>query len=212
MSRCPRCGSVESQGCQCSAGDGDCILFEGSGSVDDPFIAVPILDADSDNLLSCSPSGLLAILPDPILVPPKCVARRNTVFPVPNGVDTILLFTTEDYDTDAMHDNSTNTSRFTANTAGSYKASLHARWEGVAAGDRRFDFRMNGADVFASDERTVSQADVFDQTCVCVEFEMDLGEYMEVVAHQNSGTDPLNLLVSGQSLVLRISYNGPMAP
>ena len=40
--------------------DSDCIAFSGSGSSVDPLTALPILDPNPENTLSCGPAGLLA--------------------------------------------------------------------------------------------------------------------------------------------------------
>jgi hypothetical protein len=53
-------------------------------------------------------------------VPPMCKATKNAVQSITNVTTTMITFQTEDYDTDAMHDTTTNTSRITISTAGVY--------------------------------------------------------------------------------------------
>jgi len=53
-------------------------------------------------------------------VPPMCKATKNAVQSIPSVAATVITFQTEDYDTDAMHDTTTSTSRITISTAGVY--------------------------------------------------------------------------------------------
>jgi hypothetical protein len=58
---CPRCGTVLAAGCQCSFEDSDCIEL---AVVDGVVTPVPIISADPDNIIECTPSGLFAKMRD----------------------------------------------------------------------------------------------------------------------------------------------------
>jgi hypothetical protein len=49
-----------------------------------------------------------------------CKATKSAVQSIAAATATVITFQTEDYDTDLMHDTSTNTSRITIKTAGVY--------------------------------------------------------------------------------------------
>src|SRR4051812_49348432 len=52
--------------------------------------------------------------------PPACRARKTTAQSLNTATLTTVLFDAERFDTDAIHDNVTNTSRLTCQTAGIY--------------------------------------------------------------------------------------------
>ena len=55
------------------------------------------------------------------IVPPACVATAGATQNIVNTTYTALTFSAEQFDTDAIHDTSTNTSRFTVTTPGIYQ-------------------------------------------------------------------------------------------
>jgi hypothetical protein len=63
-----------------------------------------------------------------ILAPPRCDLRQTAAQSIGNGAWTALTFTTEDADTDSMHDTVTNTDRITVQTAGWYRLTGSASW------------------------------------------------------------------------------------
>lgn len=58
---------------------------------------------------------------------------------------TCVPFTSEDFDTDTMHDNASNTTRLTCKTAGTYLAWANANWANHATGLRYIYIGKNGA-------------------------------------------------------------------
>lgn len=185
---CPRCGSVEVAGCQCSFDDSDCIELTGAGTASDPLLANLIIDADPLNLLECNPSGVGAYLPDEIRNPPTCAVYRSVVQTIPSGPTQLVGFNLERWDTDSMHDNVTNNTRVTMNTAGVYVLSASVKWEGNASNDRRIEFRINGSDLICSDEVAIQQADDFNQSIATI-WKFAAGDYVELQVKQNSGVD-----------------------
>lgn len=185
MATC-ECGATIAEGCQCSAADGDCIQINGAGSAANPFVAVPILDPDGTNLLECGPAGLAAFLPDEIADPPSCEVYRTVSQAIATDTDTILGFNAETFDTDSMHDNATNNSRVTFNTAGVYTFSAHVTWEGNSAGDRKIQLRKNSTLILASLEDSVAASDEFDQSIAVAARKFAAGDYIEVLVRQSS--------------------------
>lgn len=75
-----------------------------------------------------------------------CKLTANTG--IANGTATTIDFTTELFDTDAFHDNTTNPSRITIPTgkSGKYLVTASTAWDGIAAGgDRQYRVLKNGA-------------------------------------------------------------------
>lgn len=195
MSRCSECGSEEATGCACSFSAGDCIDISGSGSAENPFIAEPILDPDAANLLECGPAGLASFLPPEIADPPTCAVYRSVVQTIPSGPTQLIGFNLEHWDTDSMHDNATNNTRVTFNTAGVYVLSASVKWEGNASNDRRIELRVNATDLIVSDEQNMGQADDFNQAVATI-WKFAAGDYVELQVKQNSGVD-LDILTEG---------------
>src|SRR5690242_2498740 len=79
-----------------------------------------------------------------LLNPPAAQARRTTAQSIPNNTPTVMLFDTEDFDTDTMHSTSVSTSRLTCNTAGTYKVEAYIPFDGATAGIRDARITKNG--------------------------------------------------------------------
>ena len=70
----------------------------------------------------------------------KLVGARvynNADLTIPTASWTNLTFNSEDFDTDTIHDTSTNTDRLICKTAGVYLAVFNARFDANAAGERQ---------------------------------------------------------------------------
>jgi hypothetical protein len=83
--------------------------------------------------------------------PPSCRVYNNATISLTDNTETSLTFNTERFDTDTMHDTSTNTGRITIKTAGTYLVGFHGRI--AAATDyvaSYFLLRVNGTTVIAS--------------------------------------------------------------
>lgn len=119
-------------------------------------------------------------------------AKKSAAQAFATGVETALTFDGEDFDTDAMHDNVTNNSRFTAPVVGKYRIFGHIEWASNATGLRFVQLTKGGAFYnyvsivpAASGDSTIQ---VFESMV-----ELSAGQYMEVYGMQNSGGD-LNVL------------------
>lgn len=118
-----------------------------------------------------------------------CRAYNNVSQSIPNNVSTALTFNTEDYDTSAIHDTTTNPSRFTVPTGlgGRWRISFHTYSTG--SGTKIAFLRKNGG----SDSNNViggavgngfSGITVFTNT---VTIPLVAGDYLELFVFQNSG-------------------------
>lgn len=122
-----------------------------------------------------------------------CKAVRSTVQSIPNGTDTVVSFTDADeFDTDSMHDTSTNPSRITVPTGmtGVWRVTATTSWAATTgANPRTAELKKNGAAVaryLAGDRRTSYASTAgfggFDAT-----LSLTAGDYVELVVSQDSG-------------------------
>lgn len=107
------------------------------------FTAGQTLTAASMNLISGNLTELQAGRPS--AVTPTCVLRKSSN---QTGIssEAVITWQTEDSDTDAMHNGSTNTERITIKTAGVYQLSAVIGLNNVAAGQLVYlRLRKNGS-------------------------------------------------------------------
>lgn len=119
-----------------------------------------------------------------LLDPPRVFAQNVTAISVPNAAYAAVALITEQYDTDGMHDTVTNNSRFTCITPGLYDLKAMIYWTSNSTGMRGAQIRLNGATALSYDFRP-SQATLIQQTCV--DWYLNAGDYVELLAYQNSG-------------------------
>jgi hypothetical protein len=147
---------------------------------------------------------------------PAAVATYSGVFlyqsaattSIANNTTTAILFNSEEFDTDAYHSTSSNTSRITipAGKAGKYAINAAFWIENNANGGRRIDIFKNGS-IYA---RSQMPPDGVSQISLTLNLVMDLAvsDYIEVHIFQNSGvalniyggTAPINGLFSASLL------------
>jgi len=106
---------------------------------------------------------------------------------IPNLTWTTLTFDSEAYDTDGIHDPSTNNSRLTCRTAGKYLVYFALNWHGNDTGYRHTRLRKNGA--------TFAQPLIFNpggtvETILAgvIVLDLSVGDYVEVMVYQNTGS------------------------
>jgi hypothetical protein len=100
---------------------------------------------ETDTGLSLIYNGSAWVSPSVTHKPPAVRAlATGTTQTIPTGGATTIQFPAEEYDTDGMHDNSTNNSRLTVNTAGLY---LFTCWiqTGATSGARYIYIYKNGS-------------------------------------------------------------------
>lgn len=195
------CGAVIAEGCVCSLDDTSCFSVGGSGSEENPFTIDAILDPDEDNLMVCGDDGLGAFLPDYIINPPACLAYKTTALATVHDTGIVVPLNAERYDTDSMHDNSTNNERITFNTAGVYTVTFNATWNKDETGDRAIWIRKNGSDFLGSDSKHAGDGDLYVSHSITIQEEFEVADYIEGIAKQDSG-GALNLLAGDGSPTL----------
>ena len=128
---------------------------------------------------------------------------------IANSTTTTLAFNTEVADNDVIHDNSTNNSRLTCKTAGTYLIIANVRWDANTTGGRAVEIRLGGSTIIAENFSAPTPSSVMSHV-VATLYELAVNDYVEVRVTQFSG-DALNIkLVSGTSplfMMKRIGKN-----
>lgn len=120
---------------------------------------------------------------------PPVFAVSDPSTSIPTAAYTALTFTGETADTDAGHSTTVNTARYTAATAGYFSGVATVEFDSGGASSRRvIGIRKNGA----AGDPTEGRQDIYAVTgvaCLSVAFltPMVVGDYIEVVAYQDSG-------------------------
>lgn len=123
--------------------------------------------------------------------PPACRVFNGAAIGITSGAGWVpLTFDSERFDTDNMHSTGTNPGRITINTAGIYVVTGHVQWQLNTAGVRGLGIRVNGATFVGTDDYAIGNASL--QTTATV-YKLAAGDYLELLANQNSGTTPLNV-------------------
>jgi hypothetical protein len=106
---------------------------------------------------------------------------------IANNTSTDLTFNAETFDTDAFHDNSTNTARITipAGKAGKYKITGHVEWDNNATGQRNIYIFKNDTSQIATTTMP-GQSINFDLE-VNTLADLIVGDYITLQVYQNSG-------------------------
>jgi hypothetical protein len=129
---------------------------------------------------------------------------------ISNATWTVLNFNSENFDTNAFHDNSTNNSRITIPSGknGKYLVTMKGHFAGNSTGDRYVSLAKNGASAGAWRLSAVSGASIgFGQSVV-----MDLvaTDYLQLEVYQDSGGS-LNAIGAGvppEYNFLQVTYLG----
>jgi hypothetical protein len=115
-----------------------------------------------------------------------CKAYKSTNQTTSNATVTKITFDSEYFDTSAIHDTTTNNTRFTVPTgkAGKWQISITVSYDTNAVGQRQLRVVKNNTTynnivmvAVNGDETHLSHTDIFD---------LAVGDYMEVAAYQNS--------------------------
>ena len=114
---------------------------------------------------------------------------------IANDTDTAINFDTERFDTDTMHDNSTNNTRITFTTAGVYIVGGHVQLPTHATGVRVISIREGGDNYIAMSSWNGNSANSH-RASVTTVFKFAAAEYVELMIQQDSGgsltTDKVN--------------------
>ena len=136
-------------------------------------------------------------------------ATRTTTQSITNTTDTAIAFTTEDFDTDAFHDNVTNNSRLTvpASMGGIYLIIANVEFAANATGLRQLTMRINGN---AATTNTVGMANTPTGNATRISrlsasgiVSLSAADYVEAYVFQESGGN-LNVNVA-QLMMVKIA-------
>lgn len=205
------CEATVALDCECSVCSSDCVSVDGSGNGVALSFA-PTLDPAVSNLLTCVPgNGLLAILPDTILSPPKCIVATSGNQSIPDDFGTRVEFDNELEDSDNMH-SVTDDERVTFNTAGLYTVSYSGAFAAGSpgsVGDRGAYIRKNGSEFLGGSARHAMVSTTLPNgQNVSIQEAFEVGEYIEVLVKHDNGS-ALNLL-AGALLSVRYRRSYPV--
>ena len=116
-------------------------------------------------------------------VPPMCRVKQTSGQSVAYNTNVILSFDDEDFDTDAMHDNATNNSRITINTAGVYLVVAGIRYTAGVSTTTRISVLKNGGSA-GIDERGPNNTRSGQQ--VTGYYNLAVADYLEAEVYQNN--------------------------
>jgi len=125
---------------------------------------------------------------------------------ISNTTDTAVAFDSERWDTDTIHDTSTNNSKLTCNTAGKYLISGNIQWDGNSTGTRIVFIKLNGATVIAKSSTNITDASNFQMQCTTI-YDLAVTNYVELFVRQSSGDDlaiELNANFTNEFMMQRI--------
>jgi hypothetical protein len=116
-----------------------------------------------------------------------CRVRNSGSQSIPNNTSTALTFDTEDYDNDTIHSTISNTSRLTCRTAGKYYVVGAILWAANAVNQRTLQIRSNGSTIRGQTDDIPNASSTHAQQVAGI-VDMIVGDYVELVAYQNSGS------------------------
>ncbi len=119
---------------------------------------------------------------------------NNANISVPDNTLTLLTYNSERWDTDTIHDNSTNPGRLTCKTAGVYLINVSVEFASNSAGVRLLRLRVNGSTTIGEIYLPATAGAV--RFFVSTIYSLAVDDYVESLVYQDS-TVSLNVLVSG---------------
>jgi hypothetical protein len=103
------------------------------------------------------------------------------------GSGLLLTFDSERYDTDSIHDPG-QSARLTCKTAGKYLISGHVLFAANATGYRGLIIRLNGSATLAIMRTPALGASDYPILSIATVYNLNVNDYVELIAEQNSGT------------------------
>ena len=129
-----------------------------------------------------------------VIAPPRCKVYQGATGTTAgtSGTAALMLWDSEQYDTDSMHSTSTNTSRIAINTNGLYEIKVSVFWAANATGFRDVEVRKNSAGAVGSGTgldkfRNPATATLGGWVGGSLEESLVAGDYIEFFALQTSG-------------------------
>jgi len=122
------------------------------------------------------------------------VYKSAEVQSINNGTFTAVVYDAEDFDTDSMHDNSTNNTRITVPSTGLYLITATVSFAANATGERVVTFRVNGNTGHRIGYQVTNGSTTLNaQITTTTILNLTAADYVEVFAYQLSG-GALNLV------------------
>lgn len=124
-----------------------------------------------------------------LLSTPIFEGRQTAAQSLTSGAATAILLDTEDVDTDNGHSTSSNTSRYTAQTAGRYQVGGGVSWSNNATGRRAAIWAINGVSI-AGGEANMTTAVVAQPVATPARSRtvfLNVSDYVEIWGLQDSG-------------------------
>lgn len=116
-----------------------------------------------------------------------CRVTRTTAQSIGDNTLTSVAFTAERFDTDTMHDNATNNTRITINTAGIYTIGFCGTFAAGNDYTRAFALlRLNGTTEIARGAQVETTTVVQPQVAVHTVDQFEAGDYIEVQVYQDN--------------------------
>jgi hypothetical protein len=125
---------------------------------------------------------------------PACRAYGSTQS-INDDTETPVAFDKEKYDTDDIHDVTTNNSRLTCKTAGIYAIDAGVQFAQNATGLREVGIKLNNTD-FIKYIRVDANSAGSHYISLSAQYALEVNDYIEVVVKQTSG-GVLNILAGG---------------
>ena len=121
---------------------------------------------------------------------PACFIYKAAAQSIPNITETALTFDSESWDTDTMHDPSTNPSRITTKTAGYYLVKGNVVFTAAAGGRRWAKIYANGSSYIGCpvvEGPSVADANSYPALNPSVVLSLSVNSYVELFVYQSSG-------------------------
>lgn len=125
-------------------------------------------------------------------------AEHNAAQSIPNITPTALNFNSELFDTDAIHDNSTNNTRLTCKTAGVYLIIGQVGFASNSTGVRQTAFRLNGTTYLAFSSVGASP-NYAARHMLSTVYPLAVNDYLEIIVYHEAGVS-INTEVSTGSM------------
>lgn len=106
---------------------------------------------------------------------------------IPSGAWTSLTYNNERWDTNALHDTGSNTSRLTCRTAGVHLIAGSVQIDSAAASSRGLRIRLGGSTVIAARFASAANTSITMMSIATLYF-LSVNDYVELQAYQDSGS------------------------
>ena len=123
-----------------------------------------------------------------------CRVYNNAAIATAHATQTALTFNSERWDTDVIHDTSTNSDRLTCKTAGKYHISGQVSWETNSTNERILYITLNAGNLRIANVSKASYGN--DKMEISTDYVLAVGDYVQLQVYQASGFE-LDVLYTG---------------